>query len=210
MSKENKHPNLAVLNAEMMKDFAIDYIVNEVPMNQLCQKYNITYHTYYQLCDFLKVKQKREEYRRKLLDKALAKLADKQSTILVKSVQILMRQLEHIEKVQNFMAELPEDENKRLESKLAKLLPSELVNDVMKIFMLMVKENRLNNGQATDTVVTKVIVEMAPSNNSAGAVFQKPTIDVTPQQAPQKAVESKDEKTEVKVEIEGAVLGLPT
>lgn len=208
------------IDTETMKQFTLDYVVNEIPFGALCEKYHLTDGMCVRLIDFLKLKKKKEEYRQKVLEKALAKIVNKRSLVLVKSVNILLKQLDHIERVQDYMSSLPEDENKHLESKLSKLLPTDIVGDVMKIFMLMVKDGGIKGGEGSDSnVVAKVIVEMAPSPH--GAIFQKPSpppIDVTPEKptsAPQQLTNGELKKAEkeavkVEVQVDAPVLGLPT
>lgn len=199
------------LTTATLKAIALDFIVEEMPRGKVIEKYHLTEAMFALVVDHLDLNRKKEDYRRRLVDKALAKLAEKQSVAMSKAIKILLRQLDHIEKIQDYMASMPEDPTLdpilQLHNKLRKVLPSEIVNDVMKIFALVAKDNKLNpsNIDLGDNKVAKVIVEMA--NVPA---FGRGAIDVTPQppnpQGPEeaKAVETKEE---VKVEAEG--LGMP-
>ena len=195
------------LSTTALKSIAMDYIVHDLPRGKIREKYNLSDVTYEHVLAHLDLVRKKTEYRRKLIDRAVEKMSEKQTIAMTKAIKILLRQLDHVEKIQDYMDTLPEDETDptlKLHSKLRKLLPTDIVNDVIKTFVMITKESKANpNLDLGEMKVSKVIVEMAnvPVFSRTGIV------DVTPNEIPE-AVEVpkvEEKKEEIKVEIDPSI-----
>jgi hypothetical protein len=186
------------LSSETIKAFAVDFIVHNLSCRDAIAKYHITHGAYYEIRDRMDLIKKRDAYKQKVLDKALNKLAQKQSQILVDTVEILFK---HVSAVKNRQAT----------SDFAEL-DSEVINDIMKIAALLQKEKRLDEDKPTDNVQVKVIVEMP----DVMYIGQKPAIPVQHEEAQvvaqeEKVIEAPKQETpltDVKVKADDDIVGI--
>lgn len=139
-----KNPN--ELGEEMLRQFSIDYITKDIPDVKLMEKYNISKCALYVIVNRMDLARKKLAYRDKVLEKALNKLATKQSSTLVKTMDIM---LDHIGGIQRIQREGD-----------SPVLPSKIIEDVMKIHEIMLKEKRLNEEKPTENIGLRVTVEM--------------------------------------------------
>ena len=148
------------INNDLIRQICVDYIVHELPSEQLCTKYQITRLALYHITARMSLPKRREKYRRLVLDKAIRKFSHKQSVLLTKSLQIILKHVEAVECIQK------ESENGFLSEKT--------LNGVMKAFEIMTKEQRLDKGESTENLGVKVTVVMDQSVPIIGEFKQMP------------------------------------
>jgi hypothetical protein len=179
------------LQSEILQQIAVDYIVNDMACKDAVAKYNITPGAYYEIRDRMGLIKKREDYRKKILDKAIDKLANKKSKILVDAVDVLLK---HVEGVKNLQQnEMP-------------VLPTSIVNDIIKIAALISNEKRLDEGKATENIGVKVIVEM-PDIMVVGYT-KKPDIATDAQVVEPQQEQIEEKKVEAVVKVEQDIVGI--
>jgi predicted transcriptional regulator len=130
----------------MVKNMMVDFVVHDMSVPKLQEKYHLTGHTVYEVIRVFKFREKKVRYQDRVLEKSLKKLATRQSTVLLKATMILQRQVDRIEKQQ---LRNPD-----------KLIDPVRMKEVLAAFALLSKEYRLDNGQATDNQNISIRVEM--------------------------------------------------
>lgn len=130
----------------MVKNMMVDFVVHDMSVQKLMDKYHLTSHTVYEVIRVFKFREKKVRYQDRVLEKSLKKLATRQSTVLLKATMILQRQVDRIEKQQ---LRNPD-----------KLIDPVRMKEVLAAFALLSKEYRLDNGQATDNQNISIRVEM--------------------------------------------------
>lgn len=176
-----------------LRKITYDYIVHDMGRGEITVKYNISdysYHVIVRRCDLVK---KREQYRKMVLQKSLEKLADKQSQAICDSVEVMLSHVGSVKEIQR-----------------SGILPSEIINDVMKIYTVMTKEKRLDEDRPTSNlgITVKVIMPEMPHLGQ-----KKPTIDVTqpkPAEPPKPDTQPSAEapKQEVSVKVDEGIVSV--
>lgn len=193
--------SLGDLTPEIVRSICIDFIVNERSSVEIQRKFNISESAFYAIRDRLDLIKRRDKYRTKVLDKALSKLANKQSVMLVKAVKILSKHMEKIDGFQKISGDMP--------------LPSKLVQDVMNIYSIFQKEKRLDEDKPTDNLGVNVKVQFDDSIPILGeTVYEEAQIVEIKKDSEEeklnREIESKVQETadkEVKVIIDEETIG---
>lgn len=214
---EKREPPKRV-STDQLREIGIDYIVHEMTRDQICEKYHLSRMGWGRICERMNLVERRLNYRKKLLDQALEKIAGKKNEIFVKAIEVMLCQINSISEWQRLQAAAPidpNDKNGKIDHAMRKILKSDYINDVMKMVVLMANDAKTGGVGAEAGKITKVTVEMG----STSAVFTTPAtaIDVESTPVEQSKIEEKPKeepkpeppKEEITVEVEDMGLGMP-
>lgn len=183
------------LTRETIRNIALDYIVHELSRSQICQKYNVTFNAWTAIYSRMALADKRDEYRKTVMKKAMERLSDVQASAIAKSVKILSKHLDKVDRLNQ-----------------VEMLDSETVNDVLKVFAHFAKEKRLDEEKPTDNLGITVKVVMPDSMPVIGhTVFpQQPPIEVESSNQPIIQIDPPQHEAkaeEIRVVIDDSLLG---
>ena len=136
-------PSPGQIPKKILRKIITEYVALETPNKDICTKYHISKHVLDEIVKRLELLRKRDEYRRTVVQKALDRLSDRQSRIIVDSVELMFNHLQSAKR-----------------SQIYGTLDSETINDVMKIHALITKTKALAEGKATENMAITVQVEL--------------------------------------------------
>ena len=135
------------LNAELIQEICVDFIVNEKTRIELENKYHVSAAALKEIIERFELVERRDEYQNQVLDKALTRCSKYQSEIIYKATEILHNHVVQVSELQK--------------SQKYNILSSSEIRDIMAILSIISKENRLDNEHPTERTVGTVEVEFA-------------------------------------------------
>lgn len=142
-----QYKTLGEISRRALEEISLDFIVNELPRREIVNKYHLSDDMLTAIVKQLELHKKRDAYRKKVLDKSLERCSTLQSKIIYKATDMLATHIDDLSKIKKKKPDVP--------------LSSGEIRDVMAIFALISKENKLSNDQATERIVSKVKVEFS-------------------------------------------------